>query len=364
MRIFQNLCLYPSYLPHLRSVTNGARTFSELMSKYLDDRNDATHILLPVYTGEERIFFTNGDTELFQRLWAVEHGMPNHVELPDILLAQLEEHRSEVFYNMDPITYDSAFVRRLPACVKVKVAWRAAPRAGADFSAYDLMVSNLSSLLASYARQGLATAFLTPSHDPVMDEYSANLDRPVDVTFVGVFSRHHMRRAKLLEAVAGLRGKINIAMFLDRSRATKAAESLVGRLLPLGRYRRPRNVRRISKPPVFGRDMYAAFGRSKIVINASIDMAGADRGNMRCWEALGLGTLMISDDGIYPAGMVAGKSFLAYTNVAEVPDLIIRALGDWAAYSRIAKEGNLSIRSHYSKQKQQAAFEAAVSAHS
>jgi hypothetical protein len=41
-------------------------------------------------------FFTNGDDNTSQGLWARENGMPNKPSPEDILLAQIEHHRTEL----------------------------------------------------------------------------------------------------------------------------------------------------------------------------------------------------------------------------------------------------------------------------
>jgi len=41
-------------------------------------------------------------------------------------------------------------------------------------------------------------------------------------------------------------------------------------------------------------------------------MAGADRGNMRCFEALVVGSLLLSDQGNYPEGMKDGQTIATY----------------------------------------------------
>jgi spore maturation protein CgeB len=43
-------------------------------------------------------------------------------------------------------------------------------------------------------------------------------------------------------------------------------------------------------------------------------MAGADRGNMRCFEALGSGSLLLSDDDNYPEGMRDGETIVTYNS--------------------------------------------------
>jgi hypothetical protein len=356
MRIFQNSGLYRSYVPRLRALCAGVSGFDALRKVFLDDRFGAAHILQPILQRQESAFFTNGDDEVLQRSWAREMGMPAACSMDDILRAQIESHGATVFYNLDPVRYGSDFVRSLPACVRHSITWRAAP-GSVDLSGYNLVVCNFPAILQAYAAHGCRTAYFFPAHDPVMDEYAQNEDRPVDVLFAGSYSRHHLRRARLLDVVARLSGRINIAMYMDQSRATRIAESPIGLLAPLGRYRRPKPIRRLSRPPVFGRDLYSALGKSKIVINGAIDMAGEERGNMRCWEAMGLGCLMISDSGTYPPGMIADESFLTYRSEEEVPQLVLRTLANWGDARQVVQHGHAVVSREYSKQKQMQAFE-------
>ncbi len=130
MRLFQNSGLYPAYIPRLRELSAGAESFASQLGIFLDDRFGACHFLKPVLDRHSDAFFTNGDDEQLQRQWAREHGMPAQSTLAAILLAQIEEHRTEVFYNLDPVRYPSEFIRTLPGCVKKSIAWRAAPSPG------------------------------------------------------------------------------------------------------------------------------------------------------------------------------------------------------------------------------------------
>ena len=128
---------------------------------------------LPVLNGDHKRFFTNGDDEVLQRTWAREMGLPEKVGFKDILLAQIESHRAEVFYNLDPIRYDSDFVHRLPGCVRKAIAWRNIPSPVADFGGYDYIVCNSPTLLKRYEGCGWKAAYFSPAHDPVMDQYAA-----------------------------------------------------------------------------------------------------------------------------------------------------------------------------------------------
>jgi hypothetical protein len=362
MRLFQNSGLYPNYISRLRSLTKGCGSFSELLQIFLNDRYGACHFLKPVLEGDSGAFFTNGDDILLQQQWAREHGLKPDVSLPDILRMQIEDHRAEVFYNLDPMRYQSDFIKNLPGCVKKSIAWRAAPSPNADFSAYDAVVCNFQSILAGYRELGWRAEYFSPAHDPEMDNYSRNNVRPIDVLFVGGYSRHHRQRVKILESVASLRTKYNIVYHLDRSRLTRLAESLPGYLLPLGSHRRPADIRAVDEAPIFGRDLYEAISRAKIVLNGAVDMAGSDRGNMRCFEAMGCGALMVSDAGIYPDGLTDGVSMLAYDNSTDVKDVITEVLAKPDKLQTIADTGSSLMRDRYSKHRQWDNFELLLSA--
>ena len=140
MRLFQNSGIYPAYRSRLARLTEGAKTFEEYLRIFLRDRYAAAHFLQPVLECNPEAFFTNADDDAQQRLWADEHGMPRGCGRNEILLAQIEHHRTEVFYNLDPMRFQGDFVRRLPGCVRKSLAWRAAPSPDADFSAYDRIV--------------------------------------------------------------------------------------------------------------------------------------------------------------------------------------------------------------------------------
>lgn len=355
MRISQNIGLYPTYLQRLNQLAARAKSYEERRSIFLNDRFGAPHLLKPILDKSNDAFLTCGGDEILQRLWASENGLPASIALEDILLAQIEHHRTEVWYNLDPIPYGTAFVRKLPSCVKKILCWRAAPSGNADLSAYDAVVGNFSSILDDWQRKGCRVALFYPGLDPVMDEYVSN-ERPIDVIFVGGYSRHHSRRAKVLESVAALASRRNIVFCLDTSRLTKLAETPIGLLPPLRSHRRPAAIRDIAQPPVFGRDLYAAMGRSKIVLNGAVDMAGDDRGNMRCFEAMGCGALMVSDAGNYPAAMESGVTIMTYDSPGQAVELIESSLANPAKTSEMTALGRKRMMETYNKSLQWQSF--------
>jgi hypothetical protein len=359
MRLFQNSGLYPSYLTHLNRLARHAASFAERLRIVLDDGVGGLHVLKPILDGDADAFFTNADDEILQQLWAREHGLPSTTSPESILLAQIEHHRTEVFYNLDPVRYPSSFLRRLPGSVRTSLCWRAVPSRNVDLTAYRAVLGNFPSIADFWRSQGCRAEPFFPALDPVMAEYGHG-ERPIDVLFVGGYSRHHRERAKTLEEVAALARRRNVAFHLDASRLTLLAESPLGRLLPLGQHRRPRAIAEIAKPPVFGRKLYELIGQSKIVLNGAIDIAGRDRGNMRCFEAMGCGALLVSDAGNYPEGMESGITIETYASPREAADVVSRCLDDWPRSASVAAAGQAALAARYGKARQWQDFLAIV----
>lgn len=245
MRLFQNSRYYPALRPKIRELTRDYSTFTKKIDAFVRFREAGCHILLPVDQQAEWAFFTNGDDAEIQRVWAREQGMSSRVSLADILRAQIEEHRADVFYNLDVTGWASDFIRTLPGSVKRVIGWHALPFQNVSFSGYDLIVCNFPSTLARLQEQGYRTDYFFPAYDAELASFALRQDRPLDVLFVGGYSRHHKQRAAVLEAVAKMADKYH----LDRSRLCRLAESPLGRLLPLEKYRRPSAIRAVTRAP-------------------------------------------------------------------------------------------------------------------
>jgi Glycosyl transferases group 1 len=355
VRLFQNNGLSRGFRAHR---SDGAYpSFAAARAGFLDTRFTASHILLPVYSGDADAFYTNGDDENLQALWAREQGLQTD-DLEQILLSQIEHHRTEVFYNLDPIRYGSSFVAKLPGCVKKSVCWRAAPSGGADLAKYNLVVCNFPSILDDWRQKGCKAAYFFPAHDPAMDGYASSRRNDFDLIFIGGFSRHHVKRSEALKAAASTPG-IKARFYLEDSRLTRLANFLP--FVPgLGAYRHPKEIRAVRAGPIYGRDAYVALSHSRIVFNGAVDMAGEDRGNMRCFEAAGCGAVLLTDSGRYPEGFVDGDTMVSYSSNAEIPELIKRLAKDVSWANSIAQAGCAMVKDRYSKERQWAKFQELV----
>jgi spore maturation protein CgeB len=90
-------------------------------------------------------------------------------------------------------------------------------------------------------------------------------------------------------------------------------------------------------------------------------MSGEDRGNMRCFESMGCRGLLLSDEGVYPAGMIGGQTLVTYESPADLPVKLCKLFDAPEMMMGIAHAGHEMVTRQYSKQAQWSAFEALVS---
>ncbi|RFP88238.1 glycosyltransferase family 1 protein [Rhodobacteraceae bacterium 63075] len=356
MRVFQVGNIYPAHLDHLQPRLVRCANEDDANAVILTDVPQAQLLAICISNNPDgRLCFPQYEKGL--RLWAIDNGLSPDTTPEDILLAQIEDHRSEVFYSVNSTRHSEAFMRQLPGCVRLKIGWLGSEVVGTGLQHFDAVVSNFPTLNAKHSKAGLRTKYLTPSYETQTDAkgFVPWEDRRTDLFFAGTFSRHHQNRAGLIEDIScTLADQSLIADFrLLNSRYTKLAESTpLGFFPPFSKVRRPRSVRRVAKSPVFGQEMYGLLGRAKLVINMAIDIAGTDRGNMRSFESLSAGAMMISDAGDYPEGFENGETHVTYQSNAEALSLITYYIHEPSEAKRIARNGWEMIRWRYSKARQ------------
>ena len=94
----------------------------------------------------------------------------------------------------------------------------------------------------------------------------------------------------------------------------------------------------------------------KIVLVDSLDKASRGRGYIGCFKSLGCGSLFLSDEGNYPAGMIADDNLVTYSTSNSAVDLLRQLLNDDAQRFGIAVAGHAMIAEKYSKARQREPF--------
>jgi hypothetical protein len=143
----------------------------------------------------------------------------------------------------------------------------------------------------------------------------------IDVSFVGTVSADHQQRIALLEAVAE---HYDLKLFGNPPQALSASSPL----------------HRCFQGEVWGADMYQVLRRSRVTLNSHIDMAGREAGNMRLFEATGVGAFLLTDykdnlDTLFEPD----REVAAWRSIDDCLTAIARMLGDDNGRAAIARAG-------------------------
>lgn len=241
-----------------------------------------------------------------------------------ILQAQIEDFRPDVVINQDTFHVDPRLMRRIKAIGNPILIGQIGvePSRGIDWPVYDLMMSQLAANVEFFRRLGVRAEVNHLAFEPALLEALPPAPATdIDVSFVGTVSPDHRQRIALLEAVAG---RYDLKLFGNPPQALPASSPL----------------HRCFQGEVWGADMYQTLRRSRVTLNSHIDMAGREAGNMRLFEATGVGAFLLTDfkDNLHTL-FAPDREVAVWRSVDDCLAAIGRALGDAAGRARIAAAG-------------------------
>jgi len=367
MKIYQCIHKYSPHIPSFEEYYNIKEkdlSFNELRNLLIQDGYASTYILkAPLIDDKNEIFYTIWNYERLQYKWAEEQDLKTR-NLKEIKLAQVEDFQPDVFYNHSP-RYDNNFVKELPGNQNIKkICWDAIiTELPWLHEGYDARVTLFEPFVRYWRSKGLAASLLSPAYVESWSAFSRK-HREIDVLFYGqYFEGYFSKRNRMFEQLLEwqLRKPYRVQIHLQYRKKRLALIQKRG-LRRLTRWRKypPKIVRQHALSPVYSRELYETIGNAKIVINAFTDQNGLFKDNMRTYEAIGGGALMISEDGIYPDFLIPDENFLTYENADELIEKIefVLTLPDQGrAMAEMASE---KLRQHCSKQRQWETFCALV----
>jgi spore maturation protein CgeB len=241
-----------------------------------------------------------------------------------ILLAQIEEFRPDLVLNQDIFHVDTRLARRIKGVGNPVLIGQVGiePSRGEDWTVYDLMISQLPTTVKAFRALGVRSEVSHLAFEPsVLDTLPAAPAADVDVSFVGSVSADHQQRIALLLAVAE---RYNLKLWGNLPQALPASSPL----------------HRCFQGEVWGADMYQVLRRSRITLNSHIDLAGREAGNMRLFEATGVGAFLLTD---YKDNLETlfepGREVVAWRSIDDCLGAIDRYLGDDESRAAIAHAG-------------------------
>lgn len=371
MRIYQTIHKYHPHIPWFEEKygihDESGHSFNDLQRCILEDGYASAYILQPEVPEQHEVFFTLWNYERMQIQWAKEHGF-NSTHLQEIKQAQIAWFKPDVFYDFSAML-DKDFLVQYPIDSSITtVAWygiiEEQPLAFPD---YDFRVTLHRPYIQQWTSKGLSCFELQPAFDPRWNAFDQQ-KKTIDVLFYGQFlNRMFRNRNKFMTDLmryAEQHQELNIKIHLQLQSPRKVRKQLFGFGVP-GWYEEfpSEYVRSHALTPIYGRQLYETIGRSKFVINGYTNQNKEFKSNMRLFESLGCGSLLISEKGNYPEGFNEGVHYLPYE--VEKPKQLFEKLPDLIAGYSLRHEKSKpmidELKSHYSKQRQWKAFQESIS---
>jgi len=291
-----------SYDDMQRRVFAQAFLYSDSFSRAMRQRGHEAHELMY-------------DLAPVQAAWRREHeveartGNLDH----DTILAQLTHLKPDVVYFQDIYALPYAIRRRLKQLVpsiKLIVVFKGYPGAFNELDDVDILLAGVPAIARQFAAAGLKPHVLYHAFDEAIGEQVGNFEtNTYDFTFLGSsgygYGLEHVPR---YEALKTLLKRTKLEAWVDEIHigdpimwlriwkhnllATMKGDPVRMPAQPLKKLF-PERIH----PPLFGLEMFRLLGQSKITFNKHARGAGDSVGNIRLFQATGMGACLLTDTG-------------------------------------------------------------------
>ena len=249
-----------------------------------------------------------------------------------ILEAQIEQLNPDIILNQIPeVVTGEVLLRAKRPGRAIIVQHGNQPPDNFDPRPYTFGISLIPSVVEFFKSRGLPAEQRHLAFDAsVINRLGPSPDKDLPVTFVGGLSSNHVKRVALLEAISC---EMPIDLYLSGLKGLPADSSLHDH----------------SRGEVWGRDMYNILRRSKITLNSHIDAAKGMAGNVRLYEATGVGTFLLTDNlPNLPTLFQPGIHVATYNSAEDCVAKIKYYLAHDAEREMIARAGQQHTLAHHS----------------
>jgi len=301
VKFFHCSTLYEVFLRQLfEGVRIETQTYDMLMDKIVASRfgwSDYWITWMKPLGWEGKVVF--GNCDIVQRAWWRENkAYHNESEsIKTIALEQIRVFQPDIVFIEDLYFYDHDFRQAVKQFLPYTrfIGWRFAPHRPTDcFDLLDGLVTGAKPFADQFRHLGIPCEIVPLAFEASLLEKIKIRDRDVVISFAGLLGGraavHSRRYALILSLLKHTDMQVwgpwfpesNPFSFLHATRWFR-------------RYRETSLLRRRIQSPVFGLDYFELLARSQIVFNAHIDVAANFAGNMRMFEACGMGACLVTD---------------------------------------------------------------------
>ncbi len=321
--------VYPEYIRQFLAAHPECETsifdeiYSRLINTYYGLSNYyAVHMTALGHCAED--LFVN--LEVLQKAWARERKLNYGREtwLRDIVIGQIREFKPDVLFLQDLYILDGEFRRYIREAYRSDVfiiGWRAAPTE--DFGAFrdiDLILSSVPNFVEAFERNGVRAKCMPFGFESsILANVKMPSHREHEFAFLGSLGHPRGAHSQRYALIRDLMRQTSLEVWGEAVRSNSLTCRVVSkgmRMLGLdskgrrggdaGAGRRLARVGSGTNPlwdryptrchdSLYGKQYYELLANTRVVLNSHIDIAGKYAGNMRLFEATGMGACLLTD---------------------------------------------------------------------
>jgi len=255
--------------------------------------------------------------EPLQKQWAKENQI-NYSSAnweKEIVLAQIKQFKPDVFYIESIFNYYGQFLKEVKAYCKYIVAWISTPiNDSLKLNDIDMILSSTQDFVEKFRNMGIKSEYMLPAFDTrILDLIDCSVEKNIPFSFVGGWSHVHINRKKALTDLVHST-KIQLWGYGYRKEYSKRKFNYYKNIL----FPEKNEILDVYNGEVWGLEMYKILQKSLVTFNIHESLLKGKVGNMRMFEASGVGTLIMNDKGINLSDIfIPGKEIEVYNSVDE-----------------------------------------------
>jgi spore maturation protein CgeB len=329
LRLLSISSLYPGYLESFYTANPGVMnlSYTEHLHLILENSTDFTASYIKTFSKHGLIAeCIIGNDKKLQRKWCQESGRGGRND-KELMFEQVKSFNPEILWIEDLSFISSEWLENLRLNVKgirLVIACFCAPYNTTileKLKSVDFVFVCTPGIKNEFEYQGIRSYLVYHGFDTDLSKKisSTNDTAGNDIIFSGSLitgTGYHGDRIELINSILDSGLKPGLYLNLEKNYRLLAKrmihrfykfikclgfEKSVTKITflrkgisPVMRY--PETLLKQNRGPVFGQDMYRLLQSSKIVLNNHGEVAGSYAGNMRIFEATGLGSCLLTDD--------------------------------------------------------------------
>lgn len=278
------------------------------------------------------------DVEFMQKRWAEEHGVEYDEKTwqQDIIRAQISHYRPDVIYTMEILFLPFDMLRDLKKdfpFIRLILAQKGFPHAFKELAQADLVYTCTPGIVRQFREHGIEARLLYHSFDhTILDALPVPQSIPQQwpCGFIGSSGYGYPNHSFRYNLLAELFEKTILKGWLHELEPNRPVEAK-----PLASLY-PKQV----NPPRFGLEMYKLLMSCGVVLNIHTDAAESYVGNMRLFEATGVGACLLTDNGTNMAELFEeGIDVVTFSSSEECINKLNELLENESLRKEVAQSG-------------------------